>query len=165
MLTDDDIRTLITARKRIENKDPVNGYRLQSRHRRCDLHLVNDANAAETFTVFVRQNVDFIENFSIGLRYQTGDPVLGSITLIRYNGPHGESSRDPDGHYSRSHIHRITAYEIASGNNQPQEKHRTVTDRYSTLEEGLQVFFADLAVTNYGDFFPDVQQGRLFDGY
>ena len=164
MLTDDEIQSLISSPKRIENKDPAQGYRPQSRHRRCDLQLKSSIDDVKTFTVFVRQNIVFIENFSIGLRYQTGDPILGSITLVRYNGPHGESSRDPDGHYARSHIHCITAAEIASGNSQPQERHRTITDRYSTFEEGLRVFFSDLAVVNYADYFPELQQGRLFDG-
>lgn len=116
----------------------------------------------EEFTVFTRQNIVFIENFSIGLRYQTNDPKLGTVTLVRYNGPHGEYSRHPDGHHAVPHIHRITATEIASGSTQPQERDREITDRYSTFETALVVFFADIGAINYGEYFPELLQGRLF---
>ena len=47
------------------------------------------------FRVFIRQNTNFIENFSIGLLYHTGDRMLRTIALVRYNGPHGETSPEP----------------------------------------------------------------------
>ena len=111
-----------------------------------------------------RQNEKFIENFSIGLRYKTGDDSLGTITLIRYNGPHGETSRSPDGHYNKPHIHRITASEIASGSTQPQECHREITDRYQTYEQALPIFFGDIGVENYKKYFPELLQQSLFNG-
>lgn len=114
------------------------------------------------FKAFVRQNTVFIENFSIGLRYQAGTASPMTITLTRYNGPHGESKREPNGHYARSHIHRITAQELASGSIQPQEKEREITNRFSTLEEALVVFFQDIGVTNYFNYFPEIQQGSFF---
>ncbi len=165
MLTDQQILNLIGCPKIITKKEPARGYREYNRHRRCDLELefVDDSEAA--FTVFIRQNNEFIENFSIGLRFQTNSPTLGAITLIRYNGPHGETSRDPDGHYARSHIHRITASELESGSVQPQETNREVTDRYSTFEQGLTVFFTDIRVTNFEDYYPGLLQGNLFDGH
>ena len=113
--------------------------------------------------MFVRQNTVFIENFSIGLRYVLGSASQNSITLARYNGPHGETSRAPDGHYAQPHIHRITAAELAAGSIQPQEKDREITSRYSTLEQALRVFFGDAGVSNYADYFPELQQWGLFD--
>ena len=118
-----------------------------------------------TFVVFIRQNNRFIENFTIGLRYHTGDKTLGTITLLRYNGPHGESRPQTDGHYAKPHIHRVTEAEIASGSRQPQERHREITDRYSTFEEALYVFFDEIAITNLVEYFPDALQMRLLNGY
>ncbi len=167
MLTDQQIHDLITCRKIIVKKNPDQGYREEKRQRRCNL-ILNDMPACDStaaaFTIFIRQNTEFIENFSLGLQYQTNESSLGTITLVRYNGPHGESGRHLDGHYARPHIHRITAGELGSGSIQPPEKKREITDRYATFGQALRVFFADANITNSADHFPEMLQGRLFDG-
>jgi len=86
---------------------------------------------------------------------------MGMVTLVRYNGPHGEESRSEDGHYAAPHIHRITAAEMNSGNTEPQEKHREVTGRFSSLEEALVVFFEEVGVQNYSRHFPELSQPNL----
>ena len=169
MLTDQQILDLIARPKMIVQKEPARGYREENRQRRCDLELqANDDNALR-FTVFVRHSSEFIENYSIGLRYQTSESRLGTITLVRYNGPHGETSRHPDGHYAMPHIHRITESELMSGSTQPQERHREVTDRYATFEQALSVFFADAGIANLQGYFPGIipgaVQGSLLDGH
>ena len=157
MLTDQEIQDLIRSPKEIKEKIPVRGYKEDYGHRRCNLKLEStEDEEAKLFSVFILQNSFFLENFSIGLRYQTNDRMLGSVTLVRYNGPHGETSRSQDGHYAEPHIHRITAGEIESGNIQPQESHREITDRYSTLEEALNIFFSDIGVINYSEYFPEL---------
>lgn len=161
-MTDEDIRRLIACPKRITRRQPARGYRTDNRHQRCSLDLQSVNGVGGIFTVFIRQSTMFMENFSVGLCYQTGNAVQGSITLARYNGPHGETSRAPDGHYARPHIHRITAQEIAHGALQPQEKDREITNRYATLEQALLIFFGDAGIANYADYFPEIQQGQLF---
>lgn len=44
-----------------------------------------------------------------------------------------------------------------------QEKNREITNRYSTFEQALRIFFEDVGVTNYAEFFPEALQPRLFD--
>ena len=134
MLTQQRIQELIELPKTIVRRRPNHGYREENGSRRCDLDLRSRGHDDGTFAVFIRQNLQFAENFSIGLRYRRADFPLGAITLVRYNGPHGESSRAPDGHYAKPHIHRITQQEIASGSTQPQERDRTITDQYATLD-------------------------------
>ena len=162
MLTDSQIQDLVSCSQRITKKEPATGYRKEGHHLRCDMELVSSEDSNTTFTVFIRRSTEFIENFSIGLRFRNNDPV-GTITLVRYNGPHGENSRDPDGHYARPHIHRLTASELESGSAQPQEKVREITDRYSTFEQGLTVFFSDTYVVNFREYFPNILQGSFFD--
>ena len=162
MLTDAEIARLIEEPKVIVKRTPMKGYQEAAGHRRCDLEMASTPPNSDVFTVFIRQNTTFIENFSIGLRYHTGDPALGTVTLIRYNGPHGEMTAHPDGHYAKPHIHRVTAAELASGSTQPPEKWREITEQYTTYEEALSRFFADLAVSNHGDFFPKLGQPPLF---
>ena len=79
---------------------------------------MSDPNTA--FRAFTRQNEKFIESFSIGLRYRTNDPRLGTITLARYNGPHGSVSRPGDAHFTHPHIHRMTAEELLRGHTPPK---------------------------------------------
>ena len=160
MLADEQIQELIGLPKAIVNRSPPKGYREENGNRRCDLDMLDEDGNRE-FRVFVRQNVRFIRNFSIGLRYEAHEGNLTAITLARYNGPHGETSRAQDEHYALPHIHYITEAEIARGHVQPQEKFRQPTDRYYTLEEALPVFFQNTKTLNYIDFFPDLRQGRL----
>lgn len=159
-MTDEQIQELIAVPKRIIGRSPAVDYREENGNRRCDLDMLDEDGNRE-FRVFVRQNVRFIRNFSIGLRYEAHEGNLTAITLARYNGPHGETSRAQDGHYASPHIHYITEAEIARGHIQPQEKFRQPTDRYDALEEALRVFFKDTQTLNYIDFFPGLRQGRL----
>ena len=162
MMTQQRIQELIEIPKTIVRRSPKSGYREEQRSRRCDLDLLS-LHGDDTFAVFIRQHLLFAENFSIGLRYRANSP-FGLITLVRYNGPHGESSRDPDGHYAKPHIHRVTQQEIAAGSTRPQERDRMITDKYATLEQALRVFFTDTVVSNYAEFFPDIKQMEfLFD--
>ncbi len=165
MLTDHKIENLIAVPKSIVSKTPARGYRDENGNNRCDLELQAVPDSDAKFRVFIRQNVRFIENFSIGLQYRTNNRRYGNITLVRYNGPHGETSRDVDGHYALSHIHRITAVELASGSTQPRESRREITDRYGTFEGALMIFFGDCGISGYDAYFPELLQGRLFDEY
>lgn len=165
MFADHEIERLIGLPKDIVSKTPSVGYRSENRNKRCELELTASSSSDIEFTVFIRQNDKFIENFSIGLRYKTKDRTLGTVTLVRYNGPHGETNRGPGGHFGRPHIHRVTATELAEGNREPQERHREITDRYSTYEQALLVFFADIAASNHLDYFGELRQLELFNGH
>ena len=163
MFTDQEIQTLIECPKEIKQKQPSRGYKEEDGHRRCNLTLEGASDENKAFHIFIRQNSTFIENYSIGLQYKTGDKALGSVTLIRYNGPHGEVGKSRDDHHDRPHIHRLTAEELQAGNVQPQEKHRELTDRYELFEEALNVFFNDVGVASYSQYFPNLNQTNLFN--
>ena len=165
MLTDKEIQELITTPKTIITREPAKGYKHESGNQRCDLTLNSTENEKVTFLVFIRQNTQFIENYSIGLRYKTKNKALGTVTLVRYNGLHGETDWGHDGHYNNPHIHRITAEELKSGNIHPQESHRKTTDKYNTLEEAIEIFFNDMNVVNWSTYFPQLKltQKGVFD--
>ncbi len=165
MMNNQEIQTLIRLPKTIVDRSPVRDYREENGQRRCDLNLQASDGTGLTFPVFIRQNIRLSGNFSIGLRYVVNQGKLTTVTLARYNGPHGETSRAADGHYALPHIHYITEAEIVAGHSQPQENHRELTDRYANLDEALRVFFQDTATGNYATFFPELIQSRMFDGY
>ena len=163
MLTDDDIARLIGLPKIIVNQTPSAGYSEMDNHKRLNLDLEAESDPSQKFSVFIRQNMTFMENYSIGLRYHSGIPVLGAMTILRYNGPHGETTRAPDGHFAQPHIHRITANELTSGSYHPQERDRDPTDRYSSFEQALAAFIEDAGIAESKKLL-DLLQGRLFDG-
>ena len=161
MITDQNIQNLIVAPKEIRKRKPREGYKRERGHRRCDLilyqsHLRLEDSSKEKserssdmisvfgqnikFIIFIRQNQTFIENFSVGLRCEI--PFLkNTVTLIRYNGPHGSIKRSATDHHPHPHIHRITQEEIQFGNFNPKAKNIEITDRYNTFEEGLRAIF------------------------
>ena len=163
MLTDRRIQDLIVIPKQIVRRSPNLDYKVDDSNRRCELDLVSEEDGYQAFRVFVRQHLRFIRNFSIGLRYEAHEGKLTTITLTRYNGPHGETSRSQDGHYALPHIHYITESEIARGHIYPQEKRREATTRYFTFEEALRAFFEDTSIVNYIEYFPELMQGHLFN--
>ena len=162
MLTDQEIAGLIRMPKAITSRTPATGYSDSGGHSRCTLELDSVIDPPRRFTVFLRKHQRFIENFSIGLRYRTGDSALGLLTLVRYNGAHGEYSLSPDEHFARPHIHYVTAQELAEGFIQPQERRRETTDLFQTYEEALDTFLQDISVTNSATHFPELNQPRLF---
>ena len=162
MITDADIQSLIRWPKVIVGKSPATGYREENGQRRCDLELQSADGSGLAFPAFIRQNIRLPRNFSVGLRYAVNEGKLATITLTRYNGPHGEQSRSSDGHYALPHIHSITQEEIEAGHSQPQESHRELTNRYFTFEEALRVFFDDTATQNYRDYFRNLLEPRMF---
>ncbi len=124
VLTDDDIARLIGLPKIVVNQTPSTGYSEVDNYRRRNLDLRAESDPSQRFSVFIRQNMTFIENYTIGLQYPTSYRITGTITLVRYNGPHGEEAMSPDGHFARPHIHYLTAQELAEGYLQPREKRR-----------------------------------------
>lgn len=164
MLSDSEIQALLDRPKAIVRKTPRSGYRIEAGHRRADLDIeAANGNGTALFSVFIRQNERFIENFSVGLRYRSNTAGLGDVTLVRYNGPHGEMSIHPDGHYAKPHIHRITSAELALGSREPRERHRAITDRYAMLDTALRTFFDDFNITGVQQFFPELSQGQMLN--
>ena len=163
-LTERHLKELRETPKTIMSKVPVRGLREESGHRRCNLTLHAPTDSTVRFEVFIRQTLRYIENFSLGLIYHPRDKGHGAITLVRYNGAHGEQMLTPDGHYAQPHIHYLTAEELARGYLQPRALRRVLTDRFSTLEDAIPVFLQDIGVSNVNTYFEDLMQGKLFNG-
>jgi len=87
------------------------------------------------FKGFVRFNIRFLENFSIGLDFDPKE-VRGSICLLRCNGNHGENVVFPL--HSSCHIHRATAYTINEG--LKPESHIEQTTAYVSIDEAIQYY-------------------------
>lgn len=104
------------------------------------------------FTVFMRINEQFPENFSVGLNYHPKDEPR-TIPLLRCNGPHGEhvnNPLDPQPHFG-CHIHRATA--DALNTSLSPEVVAELTRRYASYEEALSFFMNHVNITNAGEYF------------
>lgn len=115
------------------------------------------------FSIFMRQNTDFPENFSIGLEYLPRDE--DRIILLRCNGPHGDHVNDfqNSNHHFNHHIHRASEMAIAKG--WPAERFAEITEKYANYEGALR-HFLDLINIEWDERqFPMLQQqqGNLFD--
>ncbi|WP_420238107.1 hypothetical protein ACOBR2_00415 [Telmatobacter bradus] len=114
------------------------------------------------FSVFLRKNEDFSENFSIGLIYSPGDG-RDAITLLRCNGKHGDYNKsfDPEHPHCDFHIHRATERAIEAG--YAPEKFADKTTEFASFEEALQVFvkMINLSSDDARKYFPANTQFSL----
>jgi hypothetical protein len=114
------------------------------------------------FSVFMRVNERFPENFSIGLVYSPRDEP-GDLTLLRCNGPHGEHENSPmesqPPHFGY-HIHRARADVINAG--LLPHKFAELTDAYASFQEALQYFLKLVNIIGAEAYFPTADQLPLF---
>lgn len=113
------------------------------------------------FTVFMRRNEAFPENFSIGLNVSPKDEP-GSFCLLRYNGPHGDHVNDPlnpHPHFGY-HVHSAKAENIEEG--LASELFAELTDAYGSYEEALVDFIRRINIQNADMYFDLKQQFLLF---
>lgn len=112
------------------------------------------------FRVFIRQNADFPEDFSIGLEYLPIDE-RDNLMLLRCNGPHGEfeGALVPLPAHFQHHIHKAKEENIQR--KVKPEKGATQTSEYASFEEALSYFLKLINVQNAEKHFANLHQLRL----
>ncbi|MCX5873214.1 MAG: hypothetical protein NTY51_08285 [Deltaproteobacteria bacterium] len=122
--------------------------------------LLRSTDGVTEFSVFMRVNDDFRENFSIGLIYHPRDE-RGALHLLRCNGPHGDfigSYRHSVSHF-RYHFHRAKAENIVLGLR--PEFGGEVTEGYGCYKDALSFFLREINLINAGEYFPELSQPGL----
>ena len=151
--TDELIRVLIECPKQVIR--PPKKMMAERRRNRCnDMRLRCDANGQE-FDVFIRVNMDFPENFSIGLRHCP--PEGGRQELLRYNGPHGafKARRGDQVHSASSHIHLADEDSIKAGLRADHGGEKT--DEYGiAYTQALTCFLQRVNAKGAVGFFPEL---------
>jgi hypothetical protein len=151
MLSDHEIVRLIGCQKAV-TKRPRTTFLIQGRHRRNDFE-VSAVDTADRFAVFMRQSLEFPENFSVGLDYLSL-PGSGRLCLIRCNGPHGEHREipgTPDHHFS-CHIHVATSEALQAGLR--PESNASRTDAFTTFEEAVAYFVRRCSIVDVAPMLP-----------
>jgi len=113
------------------------------------------------FSVFMRRNERFPENFSIGLAVYPKDEYEKCF-LFRCNGPHGDHVNDllnHDPHFG-FHIHKAKAGDIENG--LAPEHYAELTESYGSYEEALTHFLKWIKAENADQYFDIQRQLRLF---
>lgn len=152
--TDEEIQRLISCPKKMQ-EPPRKNMRDDHGHQRNDMDLIS-TDDKHGFRVFMRINLEFPENFSIGLDYFPADEP-GSITLVRYNGPHGEHESNP--HHVTHHIHRANAENINAG---LKAERSIVSANYAAFDEALLQFLETIGLTDVGKHFPELIQRSIW---
>ena len=109
MYSDELILELLTCEKEIV--DAPKNLREDRGNLKMNFTL-RSTDGSYSFYGFIRKNVQFSENFSIGLDYNPKEEK-GTVVLLRCNGPHGENKVHP--HHIGCHIHKATAERINKG--------------------------------------------------
>lgn len=159
MYTDDELSELISCAKRIAQA-PKKEMRAEGQMQRNEMEL-ESLDGKHSFRVFMRQSLQFAENFSIGLDYAPkGGP--GGFCLLRCNGMHGGHKVHP--HHSHCHIHRSKAEDINAGLR--AERHIEATTEYAAFRDALRFFLlrVNLQSSDLSQYFPGIAQSDLFDG-
>jgi hypothetical protein len=155
--SDAEIDQLLRCRKSIQDA-PRRDMKEENRHRRNDMKLRGPE--GEQFEVFIRQSLEFPEDFSIGLVFFA--PEGKRVTLVRFNGQH-EQALDPFQagvpHFN-FHVHKATPDNLNMGR---YEKHPAdTTQDYASLDEAIVVFCKYVCIQGWERHFPDTRVIPLF---
>ena len=144
---------------KIITEHPKKDMRLDRGSFRKDMRL-KSSDGKEDFSVFIRQNESFPENFSIGLDYHPKDG-RGSIILLRCNGQHGhfEDCFGNISFHNCFHIHRAREENISSGVR--SERGAEITTEYANLNQAIQYFFKTINTPAADLYFPKYKQARI----
>lgn len=148
--TDELITKLISCPKKI-TKAPSKSLKSDRGHLRNDFEAESD-DGEHRFTVFIRVNEKFQENFSVGLDYWPRDEA-GSIMLLRCNGSHGPHKVYD--HHTFCHVHKATAETISKGLR--PESNIKATDEFSSYQEAIQYLLQVARIRDDGPYFPTGQ--------
>lgn len=157
MRTNNTIEELIKCPKYIFDANPSQGMAIDKKSaliKRKNLYLKSE-DKKKQFSVFMRQNTMLIEQFSIGLLYKFESLNYRKITLVRYNGAHGQTDWSKDNHYSAFHIHYLSDELIKKRIFEP--KLIEITNTYNTFHSALPQFFDYVNIVNFIDFFPNIK--------
>ena len=153
--TDKELVNLVKCSKSVV--EPPQKQMKQERGSRRNNMMLQSRNGEYRFRVFMRQSLEFEEDFSIGLDYFPKDEP-GSICLLRCNGQHGVTLVFP--HHSHYHIHRAKAEDVNAGIK--IERHVEIASQYASFRDGLAYFLTVIGLEEVDKYFPGLKQKSLF---
>ena len=155
--TQQEIDDLIRCPK-VVTEAPRPSFKDEYRHRSNGFRVAT-SDGEHRFRVFLRQSLEFVEDFSIGLLYEPKDGR--SFLLVRFNGQHDIAIEGDDvrTHFTY-HVHLAEAGRVNNGfyDSLPA---RTTGD-YASFNEALEAFFLRTGIPEPEKYFPDRVSLPLF---
>ena len=140
MITNQYIQELITCPKKSSSLSRAK-FIEKNRSRRCEIDCYSQDDRFH-FTIFLRQSIEFIEDFSVGLIWKEAfnqESTLPDCVLIRCQGPHdGKSEEGSDMHHSY-HTHTLTEIDVREHRYTKPSK-RQYAETYSSFQEAIYYF-------------------------
>jgi hypothetical protein len=161
--SDEEIARLISCPKKV-SVPPAKNLRLNGADWRNDAKLAPTDGTKGIFSMFMRRNEDFPEDFSIGLVYRPEDGT-SDITLLRCNGKHGffngGAGADPDHPHFHFHVHKASAKAIRAGFT--PEKFADKTTEFASYEQAVQHYIkvVQLNPRDASRYFPSESQSEI----
>ncbi len=158
--TQEDLDRLIKCEK-IITTPPRKDMLLENGHYRNGMDL-QSKDGTYKFSVYMRKNEKFEENFTIGLMYHPQDGTK-RITLVRCNGPHGDHVNDFLGgeHHNKYHIHLAKDFNINVG--KKSDIYAKTTNQYINLDEAILFFVKYCNISGSEKYFNTRCQLSLLD--
>lgn len=107
------------------------------------------------FRVFMRQSLEFEEDFSVGLDYVPRDEA-GSFCLTRCNGRHGGHQAHP--HHLSYHIHTAKAEDVNVGIS--LERHIEITTEYASFYDAIGHFISLTGIEGTDKYYPFIRRAQ-----
>lgn len=156
VLTEELLKHLLLCKKKIVAK-PNPNRKSNLQHKETEMSITS-IDGLYNFSVRIREHSTFFEKFSIILLFIPSNDV--SQIILRYNGDHGEhTNRLVGDRIHCPHIHRYNFDYIEAGLD--PMKYAIPTNKYSSTDEALELFFKDLNVVNYLDYYPHLSQTTI----
>lgn len=151
-ITNEFIQELITCKKVVKKADRKNMIQ-ENRSLRNNIQLTS-ADGKYEYVLFLRQSCEFLEDFSVGLKWVNPSRYFNinkSIILFRCQGPH--DSKQPEGtdcHHDY-HTHEITVKDINERRyEKPQNKE--VCKEFSSFESAIYYFCKKCGINNLEEY-------------
>lgn len=155
-LTEQFIDELISCEKNII-APPLPKNKTNGLHKETGLQL-ESLDKQHRFSVFIREHIELMESFSVGLIYHRDKET--DLIIIRYNGSHVHKNLLTNESIEGFHTHKLSMKAVNLG--LKGEIQAKITKEYSTLRGSLMNFFQDMHVANFQKYFQDLAQQPLF---
>ena len=144
----------IQCKKTIRNKRrPI--LRTENRHKRMTIDL-DCALEGVKMTMFIRQLEEFPEDFTVGLKIDTPNPIADfDIVLVRFQGPHGGQSltKNMEGLHNNYHVHLYSENDL--GCRRKKASLDSQQGNFNSLEEAICCFMAYCNIEDPNNIFAD----------
>lgn len=152
MLNESFLQNIITCPKYCIKADRQE-MKEENRHIKNNLYLLSNDNTYK-YTMFIRQSLEFYEDFSIGLVWTNPNEYINikkKIIMLRCQGPHdGKSNKNSDIHHS-FHTHEITIDDIEN-KRYSKPSNRNKADQYNSFEQAILFFISKCKIRNISNF-------------